>query len=356
MFIGKGAYGSVEFRDGMAIKKLKKLSHAVQEYTALQYLKDCKYVVHPISVDFSDVTAPEIKMQLYNCSLRDWFNKKKEAGSVNNQEILTLLRDVLRGLVELHDRGLTHGDLKPGNILVNHLPLTAVLGDCGFVSISKHSKTNRTAPAYRDPVVSHSPAHDMFSFGIIFLEFMGDLKIRKQIKNYDQFKTAIEGNIQIPLYQKILFSLLNRDHDKRMTARQTLLALFNEKPPLNIIKYEETYSGVRISREDSKMIYNLVKKHTVKRKVGRGIKGYNALIYYIESNNINPKDYKLCCIVLLFILASNFNLKSDYFNLERAMAMCDDYGYRLSDFIKILTDMLQNRDFVTILMSPSERI
>ena len=51
IFLGQGSYGKVMLKDGCAVKKFKKLSHLIQEFTALKYLQDCKYVVHTKSVD-----------------------------------------------------------------------------------------------------------------------------------------------------------------------------------------------------------------------------------------------------------------------------------------------------------------
>jgi hypothetical protein len=39
MILGSGSYGQVIVRDGKAVKKFSKLSHLIQEYMALKYLR-----------------------------------------------------------------------------------------------------------------------------------------------------------------------------------------------------------------------------------------------------------------------------------------------------------------------------
>ena len=51
-------------------------------------------------------------------------------------EKLRILSCVARGVAELHDAGIVHGDLKPGNILLSeHTPPLVRLGDFGLADI-----------------------------------------------------------------------------------------------------------------------------------------------------------------------------------------------------------------------------
>src|SRR3989338_8819126 len=228
MFLGEGSYGQVRCEKGKAVKKFSKLSHLIQEYMALQYLSDCKYVVSPEGVDFPNL---ELHMELYDCSLRKWLQEHNNKKGPKEKDIMIVLHDVLQGLIELHDRGLAHGDLKPGNILVKRNPLRAVLGDCGFVSIAKYAKVDRTAAIYRDPVINHDASHDMFSFGICFLEMIGDIKINRQAA-YEELHEAVHDKIENRLYRKIIYNLVHPERDRRPDARTVLYRLFHKNPPV----------------------------------------------------------------------------------------------------------------------------
>ena len=104
MFLGKGSYGEVTVKNGVAVKKFIKLSHLIQEYMALYYLRDCKHIVRVVDVNFEDL---ELSMELYDYSLRKYLEDN------DKPEVMKILHGILLGLVELHDRGLVHGDIKP---------------------------------------------------------------------------------------------------------------------------------------------------------------------------------------------------------------------------------------------------
>ena len=141
--LGRGAYGKVIKKNNTAIKQFAYLPHVIQEHSALMYLKDCNYIVHETAVN---LPKNELTMELYDMSLRHYLSSECCCVACIN----TILHNILMGMIELHDRQLSHSDLKPGNILIRKEPLKAVLGDCGFVSVSKYSKQQRTAHSYRD--------------------------------------------------------------------------------------------------------------------------------------------------------------------------------------------------------------
>jgi len=361
--LGQGSYGEVFARNGKAVKKFSKLSHLIQEYMALKYLDDCDYVVHAKGVEFSNL---ELHMELYDSSLRKWL--EDQPSSYKNKHIMTVLRDILRGLAELHDRGLAHGDLKPGNILVRHRPLKAVLGDCGFVSIAKYAKVDRTAAIYRDPKISHDCMHDMFSFGICFLEMTAEIKINRQA-SYEELKQVIRSKITDSEHRKIIYNLLHNDRDRRPSARSLLIRLFNEDPPVwnpenyntdlvrisNIIHdpisndYEVPDSNQIVSLEDRKFIRGLMKITSYKFDINRSKKGYGTLLIYINNNDISREHYKLYTAITLMILSSIFGKSG--FREQEVLELCE-HEYKLSTIYKILDAMISDQQFTNILLSP----
>lgn len=357
MILGKGSYGEVTIRDGKAIKRFSKLSHLIQEYMALRYLDDCNYVVHSKGVDFANL---ELHMELYDGSLRKWLEDKRDTQGTTHEEIMKILHDILLGLIELHDRELAHGDLKPGNILVQNYPLKAVLGDCGFVSVAKYAKVDRTAAIYRDPIVSHDSSHDMFSFGICFLEMIAEIKINRQA-TYEELKQVVLDKVEDLEYRKIIYNLLHEDKDRRPSARTLLYRMFKENPPKwikpTLIESDPSRSGtgqhsrisVSVLADDRNYIRKLMKVTAYEFEINRGKKGYGALISYIANHHINSSLYKIYTAVTLMILSSIFG-KSGFRETE-VLDLCE-HKYSLDFIFSILDNMLSDRIFVSLLLAP----
>lgn len=349
MFLGQGSYGQVTTRYGKAVKQFTKLSHVIQEYTALRYLSDCKYVVNVKGVDFAKL---EITMELYDYSLRNWIEEMRDKGGPCKEDKMKIIHDILMGLIELHDRSLAHGDLKPGNILVRKSPLKAVLGDCGFVSIAKYAKVDRTAAIYRDPVISHDHYHDMFSFGICLLELIGDIKINRQA-TYDELKQVVRDKIHDPEYRKIIYNLLHCERERRPSARSLLNRLFHENPPIwnkpKLYQAEDgSFSNITLPREDRNRIRSLMKKTAGQFHLNRGKKGFGAVLCYIDRHKIESNYYNIYTAVTLMILSAVFGKSG--FGENAAIDLCNN-RYSVTFIYSLLNDLLSDKQYVNILMN-----
>lgn len=347
--LGQGSYGSVVARDGKAVKQFGKLSHLIQEYMALKYLSDCKYVVHAKGVDFDNL---ELHMELYDGSLRKWLEIKDRNGGPSQEENMIILRDILLGLVELHDRNLAHGDLKPSNILVMNKPLRAVLGDCGFVSIKQYAKVDRTAEPYRDPEVSHDTSHDMFSFGICFLEIVAGVRINRQA-SYQELKAVVHEYVRSSENKKIIYNLLHEEKTRRPSARFLLYRLFKESPTKWIKPKVTPDNGgkmlMSISSDEKKFIRKLMKDTAYICEIHRSKKGYGALISYLDAHRINSSLYKIHAAVTLMILSAIFGVSG--FRENEVMSLCK-YKYDLEFIHNTLNKMLSDRHFINMLLTP----
>lgn len=352
--LGQGSYGQVTKRNGKAVKKFAKLSHLIQEYIALKYLHECNYVVHTTGCDTNGL---ELSMELYDTSLRKWL----DAANANNglretnpskfkSSIDTVLSDVLCGLIELHDRNLAHGDIKPGNILVRKEPIKAVLGDCGFVSIAKYSKTERTAAVYRDPIVGHDTSHDMFSFGIILLEVYGNIKINRQA-SYKELRKAITDKIVRGTHKDLLLRLLHENKEERPTAKETLNILFNRSFSTNVDFSTTDGNSAKLASEN---VHKKMKLLSRNYNLNRGKKGLNALIAYLIAHNIPEKDHLKYMCVTLMILSACFGKQG--FRENEAMLNCVVDGNRHvlteSQIHEILNKLMNNDVFIKSLMTP----
>ena len=194
-FIGEGTYGSVIVENNLAVKKFWDLSRLLQEYCALIRLEKCDNIVKAKTVNLKDF---KIGMELYDMDLNEWIKKNPK----DEKTFLKLFKSFLKGLIYLHDQGLVHADIKPGNILVNIKDKKCVVADCGFVSMEPNDKCKLTAARYRDPKILRRKSHDMYSCGIILIEYFGTLnkfnsiseliKSAERIQNYRYKKSILE--------------------------------------------------------------------------------------------------------------------------------------------------------------------
>ena len=341
--LGKGAYGEVCKKNGNAVKQFDGLRHIIQEYTALKYLSDCEYIVKSKNVDFSKL---QIEMELYDCNLKTWIKQNKTNDDyIRSRDIV--IHDVLSGLVELHDRGLCHGDLKPGNILVRNKPLKAVLGDCGFVSISKYTKTHLTTRNYRDPVYERSPAHDMFSFGICLYELITNKRVFMR-NSYEEYNRVIKKYVNDKFYYKIISSLLHEDKNKRLTSRETLNKLFNEVPD-KWITPSLTKHNSRLSEHETESIRDIVKVIGHQNKINRSNQGYVAILNYLNKHEVDSDLYMTYTLITLMILSSIFGKPG--FNDEKCLNLCcSNKKISAADLHNIVDKLLSNMDYISTLL------
>jgi tetratricopeptide (TPR) repeat protein len=103
--------------------------------------------------------------------------------AANAVEAFTVVLQIAAGLKFSADAipGVSHGDLKPANILYNGGPV--MISDFGLVSIGSADKRQlRATPGYEAPeyvVTGPTPASDIYSFGVIVSELAGSCERRK---------------------------------------------------------------------------------------------------------------------------------------------------------------------------------
>lgn len=327
--IGEGSYGQVTIRNGFAVKKFTKLQHIIQEYIALQYLRDCEYVVRATTVNFNLL---ELSMDLYDCSLRVWLNANK----LNEEKRNSCINDILSGLIELHDRDIAHGDIKPGNILVNLNPFRLVIADCGFASISKYAKVERTAAPYRDPFVSHHTTHDMYSFGICLYELSTGVRIGKQLL-YEKIVPLVEKNVKNTKHRHIICNLVHPEKEKRYSGRETLTYLTGKTIP------EYTKKKFIENNREHTVLRNLMKYTSYHYNINRSLKGYQTLLHYLYRHHIKEENYQLYTGVMLIILSSLFG--SSEFKEKDIFTLCN-HKYTNATVLMTVNEMLSDTLFI----------
>ena len=92
----------------------------------------------------------------------------KQIGRLPVGRCLRMALDVVGGLARLHDRGLVHRDVKPGNIIF--IDGRAKLADIGLVSRESEGRTFVGTEGYIPPEGPGLPAADLYALGMVLYE------------------------------------------------------------------------------------------------------------------------------------------------------------------------------------------
>ena len=125
-FLGKGAYGevwvAVDSNSGrkVAIKYYTRRGGTdwaalAREVEKLRYLFNDRYVVQLLKVGWEAEPPYYVMEYMENGSLED----QLRGGPLPVHDAVMLFRDVAKGLVHAHDKGILHCDLKPANVLLD---------------------------------------------------------------------------------------------------------------------------------------------------------------------------------------------------------------------------------------------
>lgn len=311
MILGKGAYGTVTKVNDCAIKKLQKLNHLIREYCAYCVTKNCNLIGDCKDVNFK---SGELCLELYDMDLKKWMQVKCTKNELTNELKFQVIINILFALVYLHDRNITHGDLKLGNILVNENPFKLVLSDLGFTSNYKYANIASTAPVYRDKVICNADLkHDIYSFGICIYEILSEKKIYREIQNAEML-SYLEHLHDSNIFKDVLKKIFGERHS-RPSARE-ILKMLNIQPPssynLSIIKVPSQFNEkIRITyklgpymchNNINNIFYNVSKDYNLKRTD----KAYPVLINIMIDEKVPPSQYNTWITSMFMIIASIF--------------------------------------------------
>ncbi|UPK93927.1 hypothetical protein LCI18_004862 [Fusarium solani-melongenae] len=160
-------------------------------------------------------------------------------GTAKEFDARIIIRQVVRGLCYLHEKGIVHRDLKPENILLAYSPKIAyhrvMLSDFGISAIHHCNRmtTNAGTTAYQAPEFmrsgqSHTSAVDIWSLGVVTtilltaerhdadLNRMDDEEIEQYIR--DLFH-SLPRRPSLNAYD-FVWMCLQRDPSQRMTANE----------------------------------------------------------------------------------------------------------------------------------------
>lgn len=360
--LGSGAYGEVHVRDGMAVKsfhnieKLKKMHphrKSIPDITTPSFIRECMALCylnenpHIVQVFEFDAEKMEISMELCNGDLREW--KTRNMGKEKYFDTVYIyLRQIMKALVAMHDRGMVHGDIKMSNILVCSNG-EACIGDLGFSTLAPYSAVYYTAEPYRDPHMKAHPCHDVYSFACTAYQLLTGKSISYREK--DGSRRAFRGNElrdrverHTPLhFRSGLLAMTNRDWESRPTMRKIYEEWFSEEIPVwtptMMCVVPEFYTGkMELEHE-----IDLAKVVASRRNIERFERTCYALRYYVSENPIT--EYRLYVTVLLFLTHCCYHFKKTVFNFTLT-AGCKYASCNRKRFCDVMALLMSNRDFL----------
>jgi len=250
--IGEGSFGEVYrgflWGQEVALKKLriKGTSDNIKEFR--KELKIMRTLRHPNIVEFLGACVEPNRMciiteYLSNGSLEDVLERKaKQKKRISIKRIVSLAKDIARGLNWLHHKGIIHRDLKTANILVD----TNGKGKLADFGLS-HIKTSSGepicgtygvvgTPCYMAPEVLQKIPYgvkaDVFSFAIVLCEMiLGKYPYDNEPESTATFEKAIVSGLRpdvpacIPAMQNLIVACWAEKPEDRPSMDQIMDAL-----------------------------------------------------------------------------------------------------------------------------------
>ncbi|KAF5399685.1 Serine/threonine-protein kinase ICK [Paragonimus heterotremus] len=183
--LGDGTYGSVllatslETKEKVAIKKMKKKFYSWEECLNLREVKALKRLNHPNIVKLREVIRENDELFFVFEYMKENLYEmiKRRTKLFPEESIRNIIWQVLDGLSFMHKQGFFHRDMKPENLLCNG-PDTVKLADFGL------AREIRSQPPYTDYVstrwyrapevllrsTSYNSPIDLFAVGCIMAE------------------------------------------------------------------------------------------------------------------------------------------------------------------------------------------
>ena len=190
---GSGSFGSVylarNLRSGRkwAVKEIPKEKEGREGYCpAENEVRSLRKLSHPNLASLADVfETPEAYLiftdYIEGITLNEYVRAEREGHKrkISPETVLWLAREIAEGLCYLQDNGLIHGDLKPGNIMIDGSFRPVIIDLGGAVRIEK----GRTAhlpvwtKGFSPPEAENGiadPTTDIWSFGAVIRYLLED--------------------------------------------------------------------------------------------------------------------------------------------------------------------------------------
>ena len=239
--IGGGAYGEVKVALFRGTRVAAKCLHQliVSDYNRGVFTREMEIssrIHHPNIVQFVGATRVNNPILLYELMATSLHKKLETDGPLTHPQILDVCCDLAMALSYIHQwrpTPIIHRDVSSPNVLMEPLAngkWRSKLSDFGSANLQLHVKTVIPGnPAYAAPEAcnpqQHSPAMDVYSFGILVTEMilhcppeMDILQRSRQVRRIDWQPMKV-----------LLLDCTNSDHSQRPTSFQLLMEMKNLK-------------------------------------------------------------------------------------------------------------------------------
>ena len=244
--IGRGGFGEVYFAATDAGKELA-LKHVERNLEVeLRGASQCLNLKHPNLIDLYDIRYDDhgdawiVMEYVAGFSLKDVLDRNPNG--LPRDQVEFWFRGISAGTAYLHDHGLIHRDLKPGNIFEDQGYVK--VGDYGlskFISCSRRSGQTESVGTfhYMAPEIGkgvYGKEIDIYALGVILYElltgrvpFDGESSQEIIMKHLtaDPDLTAVQAP-----YRAVIQRALLKDPDKRFASVAEMLAALGDELPL----------------------------------------------------------------------------------------------------------------------------
>ena len=121
---------------------------------------------HPNLVSLIDFFEDEQKFYVVTelCTGGDLFDYIADNGAITESTASVIFKQILDGVIFLHQNGIVHRDLKPENIFITHFPGIKIgdFGLCGFTDANNLMNSFCGSPCYCSPECLRREKYDGF--------------------------------------------------------------------------------------------------------------------------------------------------------------------------------------------------
>jgi serine/threonine protein kinase len=338
--LGRGTFGVVHRDGNVAIKTFKEPEFLIQELIILKYMKDSMYFVGVREFNLSKL---EIRMDLYDMSLNDLI--KRYVLDVDQK--VSIFKDILKGVSDMHSLELVHCDL----VTIN--PLRAVVCDPGLSSLSRHGRFFQTPTGFRRPNSLLTPSlkqkHDLYSISIMGVILFAGIKLDQQVTPERLRQIIMEVSHLIPPTISPILSEFTLDHsDMYPSTRSALIGVYREDSILVMPVIEQ--SKMIVSVEDDRYVYNMIKSRTEECGINKGKRGYLILKERFNNRSYPPvsrSQYSLYIGCIMLILSCMFG--NPGFTYKSVMSLTG-YTRTEADIDRVITDIVTKEALINILL------
>lgn len=266
--IGKGSFGFVykgrdkEKGNDVAIKimEVKSIKNIRNIRLEIKYLKDVSSILEgcdPNILCFYDSKTFTIERSRYyvivseyikGMDLNKYIKRLKESKRYPSpKDLLSIMLDILSGLKKVHSKGISHRDIKPGNIMIDNQGIVKLI-DFGLACRNEGCLNIGGTPLFTSPellirqdvptqlsseteIEFYFHKQDVWSLGVTFYE-LANLRLpflKEELKSIvrdplykSEYNEFYEGN---DIINNIIDSMLNKNWKERPTVSDLYLKL-----------------------------------------------------------------------------------------------------------------------------------